>query len=147
MTCYIAATTSTGPLEHTPVLRLVGVLLWVSLRTRPDISWAVARITRLATSVEARARVCIRHVAQYLRWTLHFALFYEPVQDLKWHCYTDASWAPEGDYSHQAVAIYSGSEAELVASGNPRDSLALSLLWPSAEAETYCQCLGKQTMR
>ena len=48
------------PLEHTPVLRLVGVLLWVS------------RITRLASSDEARARVCIRHVAQYLRWTLTF---------------------------------------------------------------------------
>ena len=30
-----------------PVLHLVGVLLWVSLRTRPDISWAVARITGL----------------------------------------------------------------------------------------------------
>ena len=30
------------PLGHTPVLRLVGVLLCVSLRTRPDISWAVA---------------------------------------------------------------------------------------------------------
>ena len=47
------------PLEHAPVLRLVGVLLWVSLRTRPDIAWAVARITRLASSDEARARVCI----------------------------------------------------------------------------------------
>ena len=92
------------PLEHSPVLRLVGVL-WVSLRTRPDVAWAAARITRLASSEEACARVCIRHVAQYLRWTLHFALFYEPVQDLKWHCYTDAIWAPEGDYSHQAVAI------------------------------------------
>ena len=69
-----------------PVLRLVGVLLWLSLRTRPDSAWAVARITRLASSDESRARVCIRHVAQYLRWTLHFALFYEPVKDYKWHC-------------------------------------------------------------
>ena len=34
------------------------------------------------TSSEARARVCIRHVAQNLRWTLHFVLFYETVQDL-----------------------------------------------------------------
>ena len=41
---------------------------------------------------EARARVCSRHVAQYLRWTLHFALFYEPVQE-------------EGDYSYQAVSL------------------------------------------
>ena len=51
------------PLEHAPVLRLVGVLLWVSLRTRPDIAWAVATITRLASSDEAHAHVCIRHVA------------------------------------------------------------------------------------
>ena len=53
------------PLEYTPALRLAGVLLWVSLRTRPDIAWAVARITRLASSDEASAQVCIRHVAQY----------------------------------------------------------------------------------
>ena len=46
------------PFEHTPVLRLFGVLLWVSLRTRPDITWAVARKTRLASSDEALARVC-----------------------------------------------------------------------------------------
>ena len=65
------------PLEHTPILRLAGMLLWISLRTRPDIAWTVARITRLASSDESHARICIRHVAQYLRWTLHFTLFYE----------------------------------------------------------------------
>ena len=69
------------------------------------VAWAVARITRLTSSDEVRARVCvcvcvcIRHVAQYLRWTLHSALSYEPVKDLKWHCYADASWVPEGDPS------------------------------------------------
>ena len=71
------------PLEHTPVLRLTGVLLWVSLRTRPDTARAVARITTLASSDEACACVCIRHVAHYLTWTLRFALFYEPVKDYK----------------------------------------------------------------
>ena len=109
------------PLEHTPILRLVGVLLWVSLRTRPDISWAVAKITRLASSDESRARVCVKHVAQYLKWTLHFALFYEPVTYRKWHCYTDASWSPEGDYSHQAVAILT----RIWLLGNLKDSLLL----------------------
>ena len=42
------------PLDHAPILRLVGVLLWISLQTRPDISWAVPRITRLATTDERR---------------------------------------------------------------------------------------------
>ena len=120
-------------------LRLVGVLLWVSLRTRPDISWAVARITRLASSDESRARVCVKHVAQYLKWTLHFALFYEPATDRKWHCYTDASWSPEGDYSHQAVAIY--YDTNLVAWQSQRQSLvALS----SAEAELIASVWGNR---
>ena len=44
------------PLEHTPVLRLVGVLLWVSLRTRPDTAWAVARITDLQAQMKL---VCV----------------------------------------------------------------------------------------
>ena len=85
------------PLEHTPILRLVGVLLWVSLRTRLDIS------------------------------------------DRKWHCYTDASWSPEGDYSHQAVAIY--YDTNLVAWQSQRQSLvALS----SAEAELIASVWGNR---
>ena len=127
------------PLEHTPILRLVGVLLWVSLRTRPDISWAVARITRLASSDKSRARVCVKHVAQYLKWTLHFALFYEPVTDRKSQCCTDASWSPEGDYSHQAVAI--NYDTNLVAWQSQRQSLvALS----SAEAELIASVWGNR---
>ena len=94
-------------------------------------------ITRLASSGEARTRVCIRHVAQYLRWTLHFAVFYEPIKDYKRHCYTDASWAPEGDYSHQAVAVYVGTN--LGAWQSQRQSLvALS----SAEAELIAPVWG-----
>ena len=111
----------------------------MSLRTRPDIAWAVARITRLASSDEGPARVCIRHVAQHLRWTFRFAFFCQPVQDLQWHCYTDVSWAPEGDYSHQAVATYLGSN--LVAWQSQRQSLvALS----SAEAELIASVFGNR---
>ena len=83
--------------------------------------------------------MCIRHVAHYLRWTLHFALFYEPAQDLKWHCYTDASWAPEGDYGHQAVAIYLGSH--LVAWQSQRQSL---VTFSSAEAELIASIWGNR---
>ena len=66
-------------------------------------------------------------------------MFYEPVQDLKWHCYTAASWASEGDYSHQAVAIYLG--INLVAWQSQRQSLvALS----SAEAELIASVWGNR---
>ena len=74
-----------------------------------------------------------------MRWTLHFALFYDPIKDYKWHCYRDASWALEGDCSHQAVAmIYLGST--LVPWQSQRQSLvALS----SAEAELIASVWGK----
>ena len=49
------------PLDHTPVLRLVGY----------PCERAVARITCLAIADERQARICIRHVAQHLRWTVH----------------------------------------------------------------------------
>ena len=110
------------PLEHTPILRLVGVLLWVSLRTRPDISWAVARITRIASSDESRARVCVKHVAQYLKWTLHFALFYEPVTDRKWHCYTDASWSQKETI---VIKLLPFTMTRIWLPGNLNDSLLL----------------------
>ena len=60
----------------------------------------------LATADERQARICIGLVAQYLRCTLHFALFYEPVHKASWDCYTDASWSAEVDYSHQAAVLY-----------------------------------------
>ena len=132
------------PLEHTPILRLVGVLLWVSLRTRPDISWAVAKITRLASSDETSARVCVKHVAQYLKWTLHFVLFYElsriingiATRMLVGHLKETIAirllpftmtrtWVAWQSQRHSLVAL-SSAEAELIASvwGN---RLALSL--------------------
>ena len=67
---------------------------------------------------------------------LTFCLFYEPVQDLKWHCYTRASWAPEGEYRHQAVAIYLGTN--LVAWQSQRQSLVAL----SRAGAAYCQCMG-----
>ena len=41
-------------------------------------------ITRLATTDEQQAGICTRDVAQYLRWTLLFALFYEAVHKANW---------------------------------------------------------------
>ena len=62
---------------------------------------------------------------------------YDPLRAKSWSCYTDASWSPEGDYSHQAVVIHYGNN--LVAWQSQRQSLvALS----SAEAELIASVWG-----
>ena len=67
------------------------------------------------------------------------ALFCVPVQDLKWHCCADASWAPEGDHSHQAVALYLGSN--IVPWQSQRQSLVALF---SAEAELIASVWGNR---
>ncbi len=119
---------------------MVGSLLWLSLRTRPDIAWAVSRIATMASDQPEEARVRIKQVLQYLRWTLDFCLVFVPCpEDCEVICYTDASLSPTGSRSQQGVVIYAGPN--LVAWVSNRQSMvALS----SAEAELIASAAGTQ---
>ena len=66
----------------------------------------------------------------YLLWTLHFALFCEPVCKASWDCC-------KGNFSRQAVVLYYGTS--LIAWQSQRQSL-VSL--SSAEAEFTAAALG-----
>ncbi len=119
---------------------MVGSLLWLSLRTRPDIAWAVSRIASMASDQPEEARVRIKQVLQHLRWTLDFSLVFVPCpNDFEFICYTDASLSPTGSKSQQGLGIYAGPN--LVAWVSNRQSLvALS----SAEAELIAGVAGTQ---
>ena len=120
--------------EYTTIVVQVGDVMPV--KSCPAM-WETATMIRLGNYKQGE--VWMEGADNLPRWTLLFALLYEPVQDLKWHCYRDASWAPEGDYSHQAVTIYLGTN--LVAWQSQRQSLvALS----SAEAELIASVWGKR---
>eukprot|EP00971_Amphidinium_carterae_P067467 1335996-Amphidinium_carterae.4 len=58
-----------------------GSVNWVAVRSRPDISWAVFRAARLASRDPALAFHRLRHIAQFLRWTLDYGLKYVPLQN------------------------------------------------------------------
>eukprot|EP00971_Amphidinium_carterae_P080212 1587365-Amphidinium_carterae.1 len=71
------------PAEPTPELiddaakaSILGSLLWLSLKTRPDISWAVSRLASLASKEPEETRRRLKQLMSYLRWTLDFALVY-----------------------------------------------------------------------
>ena len=111
----------------------------MSLRTRPDIAWAVSRIAILATEHPTEAWRRLKHVLQYLRWTLDFCMVFTPNTDQTLYCYTDASLSPTGGRSHQGIAIYWGSN--LIAWQSNRQSLVAT---SSAEAELIACVAGAQ---
>ncbi len=119
---------------------MVGSLLWLSLRTRPDIAWSVSRIASLAANQPEEARIRIKQVLQYLRWTIDYCLVFVPCpQEFDFLCFTDASLSPTGEKSQQGVVMYAGPN--LVAWVSNRQSLvALS----SAEAELIAAVAGTQ---
>eukprot|EP00971_Amphidinium_carterae_P235281 4668863-Amphidinium_carterae.1 len=55
---------------------IFGSLLWLSLRTRPDISWAVSRLASLAATEPDETRNRLKQLMRYLRWTLDFAMVF-----------------------------------------------------------------------
>ena len=120
---------------------VIGSLLSISLRTRPDITWAVPRVASLVASGPELCKVRLKHLLQYLHHTINFGLKYTSMDSFDGftHVYTDASLCPTGEKSHQGVAITLGPN--LISWASNRQALvALS----SAEAELIALVFGLQ---
>ena len=58
---------------------IVGCLNWIALRSRPDIAWATSRAASLITQDADLCFVRVKHICQYLQYTLSYALRYVPI--------------------------------------------------------------------
>ena len=113
--------------EQPKVSAVLGALLWIAFRTRPDVCWAVTRVTtaqdanKTPEQVEDEARVRIRHLMQYLASTWNWALIFRPVSQeklpLMWFA-GDASFAPSGGKSHEGSTIFHGCTSHDRSCGN-----------------------------
>lgn len=79
--------------------KLVGKLLWLSINTRPDISFAVSILTRHMSNPGLSHWNTALHVVGYLKQTRHLKLVYAPQPDIPdcdmLHGFTDANWASD----------------------------------------------------
>ena len=85
----------------------VGSLLWLVTRTRPDIMFAVSKLSSLVTRDPTKALEIASQIKGYLKGTaydgLEFAASSEE-EDVV-NAFSDASFAPEGDYSHGCAIV------------------------------------------
>ena len=132
--------------EEASISSILGALMWIAFRTRPDICWAVTRITRASKSastmeeVEDKARIQIKHILQYLSMTWNWCLIMVPHSQVeRLTIVTDASLAPGGGKSHEGVTVFHGPN--LISWRSGKQSLtALS----SCEAELVGMVAGVQ---
>ena len=124
---------------------IVGELLWVSIRTRPDISFGVAQMSQMISKRPGWVVRAGMDMLAYLAGTLETCLEYKKCEADDWgpeqslafprsmmrlELHADASFSPNGDRSHHGVmAFYGGGLVQWESTRQPFAVLS------SAEAE------------
>jgi hypothetical protein len=68
--------TALEPAEHSVYRSIVGGLLYLSVNTRPDISYAVGSLARYMSAPTEEHMTAVKHVMRYLVGTQTFSLFF-----------------------------------------------------------------------
>ena len=100
---------------------IVGCLNWMALRSRPDIAWATSRAASLITHDPDLCFIRVKHICQYVQYTLGYTLRYVPVPPTskqKLWVLGDASFAPTGEKSQQGIVVYHGISSNQRQGGN-----------------------------
>ena len=100
---------------------IVGCLIWIALRTSPDIAWATSRATSLITHDPDTCFTRVKHLCQHLHHTLGYALRYVPIPPQSKHklwVLGDASFAQTEEKSQQGVVVYHGITSHQRKGGN-----------------------------
>ena len=85
---------------HTEYQTIIGKLLFLSICTRPDISYMVNSLTQHSCSPHSEHFTAIKRVLRYLKGTISLGLYYraddmDSISAL--HGYSDSDWAGEKD--------------------------------------------------
>jgi len=96
---------STG-LEKFEMNMIVGALLWLSLNTRPDISYAVARLAQTVANPTAESYSMAARILRYIKGTLDYAITFSGSARQPLQAYADADYAGDNDRKSQSGYIF-----------------------------------------
>ena len=107
---------SSSPEDLAVCQSLLGELIWLACRTRPDIAYAVSRLAGLMTRNATAVKGLAYHLLGYVIGTTDLVLRYtRDSEDEQWTSLwgsrrvlvqTDASFAPAGEKSHESTFLF-----------------------------------------
>ena len=111
---------------------VIGSLLYLSTKTRPDIAYAVCSVARFCSQPTKRHWTAVKRILRYLRGTSNLGLIYREDNPRAITGYSDADWAGDvGDRKSTSGYVFLMGRAAISWKSNKQTCVALS----TAEAE------------
>ncbi|KAL4582707.1 hypothetical protein LXL04_007266 [Taraxacum kok-saghyz] len=106
----LTSTDGTPPVDPTSYRQLVGSLQYLSF-TRPDISFAVNKLSQFMNSPTQTHWQALKRLLRYLKGTLYHGLFLNRKSPLELHAFSDSDWGgvTTAGRSTTAYILYLGS--------------------------------------
>ena len=82
------------PINQLKYSQIIGSLLYVANRTRPDIAYAIGRLSRYNQNPDQSHWVALERVFQYLKGTLNLSLMFTEYPEVV-EGYSDANWVTD----------------------------------------------------
>ena len=120
-----------------PYRQLVGRLLWLAYRTRPDICYAVQQLTRFQSNPSSAHWNAAKHIVRYLKGTAQYGLHFNKSNPLCMEAWCDSDWGGDAQDRKPTLGYVVTLRGTPISWGSRRaKSVALS----SAEAEYMALC-------
>jgi hypothetical protein len=88
---------------------IVGMLLYLSTNTRPDITFAVSQVARFSSNPKQSHAKAIKIIVRYLAGTINKGIIFSPAKDLKLDAWSDSDFAGLHGSEHQDNPVSSKS--------------------------------------
>ena len=105
---------------------VIGMMLYLSTNTRPDIAFAVHQCARFTNNAKASHEEAVKRICRYLKGTQDQGMIVKPSEELKIDCYVDSDFAGlwGSEDNQDPVCVKSRTGYVLMLAGCP-------LLWVS----------------
>ena len=98
----------------------IGSLMWISLRTRPDVQACVSMLACLSTVDPEYVLKCLKKVWRYLCGTFWLRVKYTGRCEKIITTASDASFAPQGSRSRTGITLFVGEDFDCMEVGETR---------------------------
>ena len=86
---------NSDPADSRKYREIIGSLIYLMTCTRPDLSYAVGKLSQYLSEPRQQHWVAAKHILKYLRGTSHYELRYQTSEELGILAYSDADWASD----------------------------------------------------